>query len=451
MWRTIYSISCIFGATALCAQEKESPGALLDSLLPDAEQVAEFEKLVDELGAEEFRIRSRAMERLLRVPLIPDGVLRGGLESEEPEIRARVREIVRKGGRTKSEAVFRRALELLAEGNQKGQLDKVVEVLASGLTIDGRLAVAESASVRRMAAAGAESIGKQGMGVLRVLLGDAEDTVRMQAAVGLANLGEIAGARELAEFLDSESTAERTRAWEGLQALTGKAFGYSPLGPQGARQTSAQRWKEYLGGDVVLKGKVGQSRALALFNGRDLTGWTHYRKGRVVEPDEDTWSVEDGILHCPGGGPGDLRTDADFEDYVLVVSYRASEPRADGGIGVMMNPGQADNAFARDGGDYLEIQLLPGRSGDLYRIGNFQAKVDGKDLAFAHPRREEVEERFNQWHEMRVEVWDGEVKVYLNGVLVNEAVGQVASGRIVLREERSKLEFRQVTLLPVSR
>ena len=471
MWRTIYSISCIFGATALCAQEKESPGALLDSLLPDEEQVAEFEKLVDELGAEEFRIRSRAMERLLRVPLIPDGVLRGGLESEEPEIRARVEEIVRKGGRTKSAAVFRRALELLAEGNQKGQLDKVVEVLESGLTIDGRLAarvgsaialprdrdllgrlaVAESASVRRMAAAGAESIGKQGMGVLRVLLGDVEYTVRMQAAVGLANLGEIAGARELAEFLDAESTAERTRAWEGLQALTGKAFGYSPLGPQGARQTAAQRWKEYLGGDVVLKGKVGQSRALALFNGRDLTGWTHYRKGRVVEPDEDTWSVEDGILRCPGGGPGDLRTDADFEDYVLVVSYRASEPRADGGIGVMMNPGQAGNAFARDGGDYLEVQLLPGRSGDLYRIGGFQAKVDGKDLAFAHPRREEVEERLNQWHEMRVEVCDGEVKVYLNGVLVNEAVGQVASGRIVLREERSKLEFRQVTLLPVSK
>ena len=149
--------------------------------------------------------------------------------------------------------------------------------------------------------------------------------------------------------------------------------------------------------------------------------------------------------------PGDLLTDADFEDYVLVVSYRASEPRADGGIGVMMNPGQAGNAFARDGGDYLEVQLLPGRSGDLYRIGGFQAKVDGKDLAFAHPRREEVEERLNQWHEMRVEVCDGEVKAYLNGVLVNEAVGQVASGRIVLREERSKLEFRQVTLLPVSK
>ena len=64
-------------------------------------------------------------------------------------------------------------------------------------------------------------------------------------------------------------------------------------------------------------------------------------------------------------------------------------------------------------------------------------------------RKEEVKEPLKEWHEMRLEVRDGLVKVYLNGILVNEAAAHEKSGRIVLREERSKLEFRQITLLPV--
>ena len=210
-----------------------------------------------------------------------------------------------------------------------------------------RLAGVGSASARRMAAAGAEAIGEVGLGILRHLLRDTDESVRMQAAVGLANLGQIAGARGLAEFLDSESTAARIRAWEGLQALTGQNFGYSPIGRSEVRKAAVQKWEEFLKGEFVLKGRVGESRVIALFNGRNLTGWTHYRRGNEVGPNEVSWKVEDGVLHCPGEGPGDLRTNAEFEDYVLVVSYRASQPGADGGIGIMMTPrnGQPAGGF----------------------------------------------------------------------------------------------------------
>jgi hypothetical protein len=50
---------------------------------------------------------------------------------------------------------------------------------------------------------------------------------------------------------------------------------------------------------------------------------------------------------------------------------------------------------------------------------------------------------------MRLEVRGGRVKVHLNGVLVNEASGREGPGRIVLREERFKFEFREISLLPV--
>ena len=471
MWRIVHLVSLVLGMSILGAQENESPEALLDALLPSAKKIEEFDHLVDELGADGFKVRKEAMGRLLEAPLIPDRVLQRGLKSEEPEIRARVREIIKRGGKARSEAVFRRALELLAAGEEKGLLNKVAAVLEGGLTVNGalaarvgsrislpedaelldRLAGVGSASARRMAAAGAEAIGEVGLGILRHLLRDADESVRMQAAVGLANLGQNAGARGLAEFLDSESTAARIRAWEGLQALTGQNFGYCPIGRSEVRKAAVQKWEEFLKGEFVLKGRVGESRVIALFNGRNLTGWTHYRRGNEVGPNEVSWKVEDGVLHCPGEGPGDLRTNAEFEDYVLVVSYRASKPGADGGIGIMMTPrkGQPAGGFRGDGGDYLEVQLLPGGSGDLYKIGAFRAKVEGKELGFAQRRRREVKEPLNEWHEMRLEVRDGLVKVYLNGLLVNEAVGHEKPGRILLREEQFKLEFRQITLLPV--
>ncbi len=458
-----------------CAGQEVKVGEaeeLLEALLPDRERVAEFERLIEQLGSERFRERKDAMEQLLAAPLIPAGVLDHGLESEEPEIRNRTREIVRQGGARRSQAVFEEALRAILQEDRKGLLGKVVEVMESGVTVgdsalaarvaagtvvEGDLALLErlagrkSAIARRMAAAGGEVLGPRGVRILRSLLKDEDSAVKLRASIALANLGSLEGARTLGEFLFSSNASERMKAWKGLRSLTGREFGYNALDSANKRREAAIRWTEFLKGEVVLVGKVEQLKSIQLFNGKDLTGWTHYRRGKVVAPGEKTWSVEGATLVCPGKGPGDLRTNDEFEDYVLVVSYRAAEPGADSGVGVMMTgvKGTPAGGGRFDGGDYLEVQLLPGSSGDLYRIGNFKAKVEGRDLAFSHRRKIQVEEPLNQWHEMRLEVRDGVVKVYLNGVLVNEASGPEGPGRIVLREERFKYEFREISLLPV--
>ena len=122
MWRLVYLISWLFCLSILGAQENESPEALLDALLPNEKKTEEFERLVDDLGADGFKVRKEAMGRLLEAPLIPDRVLQRGLKSEEPEIRARVREIIKQGGKARSEAVFRRALELWRQEMRRGCL-----------------------------------------------------------------------------------------------------------------------------------------------------------------------------------------------------------------------------------------------------------------------------------------------------------------------------------------
>ncbi|MCH2064889.1 MAG: DUF1080 domain-containing protein [Roseibacillus sp.] len=444
---------------------------LLETLLPDGERVAQLERLIEQLGSEKFSERKAAMEQLLAAPLIPARLLGRGLKSDNPEIRNRTREISRQGGARKSQAVFEDALRALLKEGRKGLLGKVVEVMENGVTIrdaalaaratvetvvEGdlallqRLAGGDTATARGMAAVGGEVLGPHGMPILRILLKDRDSPVKLRAAIGLANQGSLEGARTLGEFLLSGDATERMKAWKGLRSLTGREFGYNALDSVAKRREGAAKWIRFLRGEVALTGKVKELKSAQLFNGKDLTGWTHYRRGKAVEPGEKTWSIEEGVLVCPGMGPGDLRTNDEFENYLLVISYRAAEPGADSGVGVMMTgvKGKPADRFRFDGGDYLEVQLLPGRSGDLYRIGDFKAQVEGKDLGFAHRRKIEVEEPLNQWHEMRLQVRDGQVKVYINGVLVNEASGREGPGRIVLREERSQFEFREISLLP---
>ncbi len=449
----------------------EGAEQLLKTLLPGEERVAQFEQLIEQLGSESFSERKAAMEELLDAPVIPARLLDRGLKSENPEIRTRTRGIVRQGGAGKGEAVFEAALQAILKERRKGLLGKIVEVLENGVTIGDpslaaraaagtviegdlallqQLAEGQSATARGMAAAGGEAIGVHGTPILRTLLKDRNSTVKLRAAVGLANNGSLEGARALGEFLLSLDATERMKAWKGLRSLTGREFGYNALDSVAKRREGAAKWVDFLKGEVALTGTVKELKSIQLFNGKDLTGWAHFRRGKVVDPGEKTWLVEDGVLVCPGMGPGDLRTNDEFRDYLLVISYRAAERGADSGVGVMMTgvQGQPADGFRFDGGNYLEVQLLPGRSGDLYRIGDFKAEVEGKNLAFSHRRKIEVEEPLNQWHEMRLQVRDGQVKVYLNGVLVNEASGREGPGRIVLREERFKFEFREISLFP---
>lgn len=469
----------LFALTALSAlawgEEEKGHSAqdLLDALLPGEAQVAEFGRLVEQLGSEKFKERKDAMESLLAAPLVPQAVLEKGLKSGEPEIVERVKEVIKQGGSAKSEAILEEALRTLEKEGTKGLLGKIAEVLESGVQLKDaglgarvaagtaeagdadllqEMAAAEDAVRREMAAAGCEVLGKEGAELLRGLLKDDQAAVKLRAAIAMTNLGEVEGARALADFLSSDKTAERMTAWRGLQDVTGKEFGYSPLDSADKRREAVTKWSEFLKGEIALEGKVGALKSIALFNGKDLSGWTHFRGGKAVAPKDKTWQVKDGVLICPGKGPGDLRSNAAFKDYVLVASYRASDRNADSGIGLMMTEAkvqQPPGGFRFDGGDYLEVQLLPGRSGDLYRIGNFKGKADGKDIGFSARRKKEVKEPLNQWHELRLEVRKGHVKVFVNGTLVNEADGPEEPGKILLREERFSCEFREITLLPI--
>src|SRR6056297_277992 len=63
-----------------------------------------------------------------------------------------------------------------------------------------------------------------------------------------------------------------------------------------------------------------------LFNGKDLTGWVN------VNTDPDTWSVKDGLLVCTGLPIGVMRSDRQYENFILEVEWRHMEPGGNSGV-----------------------------------------------------------------------------------------------------------------------
>jgi len=60
----------------------------------------------------------------------------------------------------------------------------------------------------------------------------------------------------------------------------------------------------------------GATAVQGLFNGKDLSGWVN------VNTAGDTWTVRDGPLVCSGRPIGAVRTEKQYENFILHVEWR---------------------------------------------------------------------------------------------------------------------------------
>jgi hypothetical protein len=69
-------------------------------------------------------------------------------------------------------------------------------------------------------------------------------------------------------------------------------------------------------------------------------------------------------------------------------------------------------------------------------------------LDFRGPQ--DVEKSVGEWNTLECHVLDGEITVYLNGVLVNRALdSKPKSGRIQIQSEAAEMLVRKVDLYPI--
>lgn len=184
-----------------------------------------------------------------------------------------------------------------------------------------------------------------------------------------------------------------------------------------------------------------------LFNGRDLTGWTHHLNAEDAKA-EDTWSVEDGVLVCKGQPIGYLRTVDDHTNYHLVVEWRWDpETKNAGNSGVLMRMVGEDKVWPR----CIEAQLMSGNAGDFYNIGDFPMTTDPERTNGRHTKRTGTNEHpVGDWNRYDILVDGGKIELRVNGELLNSATeAWETPGKICLQSEGAPIHFRKVRIYPV--
>jgi Domain of Unknown Function (DUF1080) len=196
-----------------------------------------------------------------------------------------------------------------------------------------------------------------------------------------------------------------------------------------------------------------------LFNGADLAGW------HVDVPALDTnpaagspFAVRNRLLAVQGEPRGHLISDSSYRDYRLEVEYRF--PATPGNAGVLVHastPRALYQMFPKS----IEVQMESGNAGDFWcivediTVPDMEARrgppaewgiTEGKARRIAN-LTDDSERPLGEWNVLVVEAVGREVKVWVNGVLVNHGTNATADrGQIALQSEGTAVEIRKVAL-----
>ncbi len=193
-----------------------------------------------------------------------------------------------------------------------------------------------------------------------------------------------------------------------------------------------------------------------LFNGKDLTGWVN------VNTDKDTWSVRDGMIICKGKPIGVMRTDRQYENFILHIEWMHMEPGGNSGTFIWSEGTPAADGPLPKG---LEVQML-----ELDWVNlNRDAQGNPRPIAYVHgelfgangvtttpdnprgTRSMSIENRCKgkgEWNVYDVVAVDGVVKLSVNGKFVNGiSRASVKKGYICLESEGAEIHFRNIKIM----
>ncbi len=205
-------------------------------------------------------------------------------------------------------------------------------------------------------------------------------------------------------------------------------------------------------------------KSISLFNGKDLTGWHADVPGKDKNPDTAaSFTIREGKLVSMGDPRGHLITDARYADYRLDIEYRfAGKP---GNCGVLVHastPRVLYKMFPKS----LEVQMQHKDAGDFWcieediTVPNMEERRGPKaewSINKKNGRRiknltDDSEKPLGEWNTMRIECLKDKVRVWVNGVLVNDGYNcTVTTGQIALQAEGSEVEFRKLELKSIKK
>ena len=197
----------------------------------------------------------------------------------------------------------------------------------------------------------------------------------------------------------------------------------------------------------------------SLFNGKDLSGWTMDvpsldKKPNLAKP----FTVRNGMLVSLGKPAGHLLTEKNYSNYRLEVEYRfAGKP---GNCGVLVHASRLRNLYKMYPKS-IEVQMNHQHAGDFWcivediKVSDMEKRRGPKKnwgITEGKARRilnltDGSENPVGEWNAMTIECMGNEVKVWVNGDLVNHGFDCTAkSGKLSIQAEGSEVEFRKLDI-----
>ena len=201
-----------------------------------------------------------------------------------------------------------------------------------------------------------------------------------------------------------------------------------------------------------------------LFNGKNLKGW-HWD---IPQMDKDpqaknAFIIRNGLLVSLGTPGGHLITNKIYQNYRIEVQYRfAGKP---GNCGVLVHASTPRVLYAMFPKS-IEVQMEHTNAGDFWCIAEDITVPDmetrrglkanwgstDKKLRRIKNLTDNSEKPLGEWNTMIIECYKNSVKVWVNNELVNNGYDcTVSKGQIAIQAEGSEVEFRKISLRPISR
>jgi hypothetical protein len=204
------------------------------------------------------------------------------------------------------------------------------------------------------------------------------------------------------------------------------------------------------------------SQSIHLFNGKDLSNWHSDVPDIDRNPSlKNPFIIRNNVLVSLGTPAGHLISNDIYQNYRLNIEYRF--PAKPGNCGVLVHtstPRALYGMFPKS----IEVQMMHENAGDFWcilediQVENMEERrgpkanwgiTAGKDRRIRNLTNNS-EKPLGEWNTMIVECKGNEIKVWVNGDMVNNGFDCSAQkGQIALQAEGSEVEFRKVDLTPL--
>jgi hypothetical protein len=192
---------------------------------------------------------------------------------------------------------------------------------------------------------------------------------------------------------------------------------------------------------------------MPMFNGKDLSGWVNANCA------PETWAVKDGIITCTGVPTGAMRTEKQYENFIMEAEWRHLKPGGNSGIFIWGTPISSPGVpFLRG----IEVQILdhgylknadPKKArwfsvhGDVFPIHGATMEPHGEHNGMRSFPSEERSKPSPEWNHYRIEANAGRITLAVNGKVVSGGDNCVyRKGYLALESEGAPVEFRNVRI-----